>query len=268
MSLILDALNRADRERSEQQLSPSLHAAPSAPGDARSQLWRPLVVIAAVAALAVIAIYFWLPAQRAPAVDSGAASTVLPAPPASTPAPANEPVIPIDSEPPAVAPVADEPMPPPARTRTAATTAAVDDAPVAKDRDSSSRSAIAELYTRPAPAAAPPSALPPPAPKPPPAPQATSPARPTQAMILQSIPLLASMPANFQKQVPSIEYSIHVYNQEDGSGAVKLNGNMLRVGAELTPGLRVIAILPDSTVFDFNGTQFRLSALNSWMNFQ
>lgn len=261
MSLILDALNRADRERSEQQLSPSLHAAPSGPDHSHFRLWRLVAAIVALALLAGVAIAFWLLPQRTPQA-SPAVTSPAPALPLAAPVPAPPP----EPAPPPAAARETEPAPKPAPIAAAAPQASA--APRPDTPPGTSRDAIAELYARPATPPAPAVASSAPAPPPPPEPPPIRQPRPTQAMILHSIPLLATMPASFQRQVPSIEYSIHVYNDEDGSGAVKLNGSMLRVGAELTPGLRVIAILPDSTVFDFNGTQFRLNALNSWMNFQ
>ncbi len=83
--------------------------------------------------------------------------------------------------------------------------------------------------------------------------------------ILESIPLLAEFSTRFKQSVPSIEYSTHIYSEE--GGVVILNGKTCKVGTELAPGLRVIAILKNSLVLDYNGRQFRLQALNSWINF-
>ena len=84
--------------------------------------------------------------------------------------------------------------------------------------------------------------------------------------ILQSIPLLSEFSTRFQRSIPSIDYSVHVY--AENGGFVKINGNKFRVGGKINSKLRVIAILKDSLVLDFQGKQFRLMALNSWVNFQ
>ena len=45
-----------------------------------------------------------------------------------------------------------------------------------------------------------------------------------------------------------------------------LNSKSVKVGGNVAPGVEVDEILPDSVVLDYRGTQFRLRALNSWIN--
>ena len=85
--------------------------------------------------------------------------------------------------------------------------------------------------------------------------------------VLQKIPLLSEYSSRFQQTVPNIDYSMHVYSEKNAGGFVNLNGSIRKIGAEVVPGLRVIAILKDSVVLDYKGNQFRLAALNSWANF-
>ena len=99
-----------------------------------------------------------------------------------------------------------------------------------------------------------------------PTPVATEPIDPELA-IFHAMPLLAQMPARFQQNVPTIEYSVHVYSEKDGAGFVTLNGRKRKVGDEIAPGLILIKILQDSVVLDYQGTQFRLLSLKSWINF-
>jgi hypothetical protein len=40
----------------------------------------------------------------------------------------------------------------------------------------------------------------------------------------------------------------------------------LGVGGSPVPGMKIEEILPDSVVLNYQGTQFRLRALNSWVN--
>jgi hypothetical protein len=47
---------------------------------------------------------------------------------------------------------------------------------------------------------------------------------------------------------------------------VVLNGKELRPGGQPASGVKVVEILPDSVVLDYRGTEFRLRALNSWVN--
>lgn len=85
--------------------------------------------------------------------------------------------------------------------------------------------------------------------------------------ILQQIPLITDKSNQFQRSIPSIDYEVHVYSAQQGSGFVKLNGKIHKVGAQIGPELRVIAILENSVVLDIKGVQFRLPALNSWVNY-
>jgi hypothetical protein len=47
---------------------------------------------------------------------------------------------------------------------------------------------------------------------------------------------------------------------------VVLNGKELKVGGSPASGVKVEEILPDSVVLNYRGTEFRLRALNSWVN--
>ncbi len=85
--------------------------------------------------------------------------------------------------------------------------------------------------------------------------------------ILQQIPLITERSTQFQRSIPSIDYEVHAYSGQQGSGFVKLNGKIHKVGAQIAPGLRLIAILDNSVVLDMKGIQFRLPALNSWVNY-
>jgi hypothetical protein len=47
---------------------------------------------------------------------------------------------------------------------------------------------------------------------------------------------------------------------------VVLNGKKVKEGERLAGGIRLDEILPDSIVLSYKGQQFRLRALNSWVN--
>jgi hypothetical protein len=85
--------------------------------------------------------------------------------------------------------------------------------------------------------------------------------------ILQQIPLITDLSSRFQRTVPNIDYQIHVYSEKENSGFVNLNGSIHKIGSQILPDMRVIAILKDSVVLDYQGTQFRLPAMNSWVNY-
>lgn len=237
MSLILDALNRADKERNEQQQTPSLQAAPvSAAGENSTAIRWGLQLSLLILIIAGL-LYILLLRDTSPPVTNTEPVAVTP-----TTAP------PVEDKPESPALVASRPPAQPKVEQTA-------------QQKKPTTDAVAELYRQPVkstPEAEPQTKAPArPAPRP----------KPSGQDILRQIPLLVTMSARFRESVPNIEYSMHVYNEEEGSGIVNLNGSMRKIGAEIEPGLRVIAILPDSVVLDYQGTQFRLLALNSWMNF-
>lgn len=287
MSLILDALNRAEKERSEPELPSTSQAVPMSSASSASPVGRSLIIIFILLLAAALIVFSvnQLGRQSEAIATTELATTEIAATntTASTAGPATEKTLDQNSEPPATMPlnhtpskqakpnlpdsiatVQSQPANPPAIAPVPDATAPPVSAPV----DNSQAQSIAKLYAnRPLNIASKESADRPvntsATKSTPPTPVKAN----TRNTILQGIPLLTTMSPRLQQQVPSIDYSVHVYNEDDGSGAVKLNGQLRRIGSELAPGLRVIAILPDSVVLDLNGTQFRLAALNSWVNF-
>jgi len=81
-----------------------------------------------------------------------------------------------------------------------------------------------------------------------------------------AVPMLASLSQQVKDDIPTIHYLRHDYSGTAGRSSVLLNGQTLRVGGSPAPGMRVEEILPDSVVLSYKGTQFRLRALNSWVN--
>ena len=289
MSLILDALNRADRERGNQQ-SPARGVGStqaSGPGALPLRRW-------ALEALVVVAVLVVIYQQSRPATEPATAVAIAPITQSTEPNTASR-------EPAAVRPVPAEQqsiagLPPagtgplnatldiaaiaPMQSNSANTLATAvtatgpdpeaDSVPTAVSNTAPSKVAINALYQQTAPPTpvAPVAPIVPAAPAlPAPQPAAISPqaASDRSLAILNSIPLLAQMPRRLQRAVPTINYTLHIYAQ--AGGLVELNGQRLKTGAQLSPQLRVTAILKDSLVLEFEGVQFRLAALNSWMNF-
>ncbi|MCZ6830267.1 MAG: general secretion pathway protein GspB, partial [Gammaproteobacteria bacterium] len=67
-------------------------------------------------------------------------------------------------------------------------------------------------------------------------------------------------------EIPSIFFSSYSWSSNAGERMVTLNREVRREGDAVLPGLRLVEILPESIVLDFQGTRFRLRALNSWVN--
>jgi hypothetical protein len=82
-----------------------------------------------------------------------------------------------------------------------------------------------------------------------------------------SAPFLSELSQQVKDQIPTIYYTQHDYTEHSAQSSVTLNGELLRVGASMAGGrLKVDEILIDSVVLSHRGTQFRLKALNSWIN--
>jgi outer membrane biosynthesis protein TonB len=79
-------------------------------------------------------------------------------------------------------------------------------------------------------------------------------------------PFVSELSQQTKNAIPTVYYQRHEYSGNTGQSAVVLNGKSLKVGGSPVAGMKVREILPDSVVLDYRGTQFRLRALNSWIN--
>ena len=79
-------------------------------------------------------------------------------------------------------------------------------------------------------------------------------------------PFINSLSQQTKDSIPSIFYKRHEYSGRPGQSLVVLNGKELKAGGSPASGVKIKEILPDSVVLDYRGTQFRLRALNSWVN--
>lgn len=78
-------------------------------------------------------------------------------------------------------------------------------------------------------------------------------------------PFLGDLSQQRKDAVPTLMYVQHDYRSEGGS-TVTINGQQARAGQPVGLGVKVEEILPDSAVLSHSGQQFRLRALNSWVN--
>jgi general secretion pathway protein B len=283
MSLILDALNRADQERNEQSQNLSLHCASTTltPSNRPARRWlvEAIVIIAAIAAT-----YFFAqrettqpPSNESVATrqqssdqqnsseqSSGQQNNSQHSSSQATPGPAK----PAENKPPAVEKIAKEPtIKPIIQTQTAT------DKPINASKEESN-SAVSSLYQQQAQAAKKQNQVQKKSPSKPKPTKATSNIKRSPSAekadsalsIFEQMPLLAQLPNRIKQKVPSIDYSVHVFSDTQTGGLVTLNGKRRRTGDEIAPGLVVIKILQNSVVLDYKGTQFRLLALSSWGN--
>lgn len=80
------------------------------------------------------------------------------------------------------------------------------------------------------------------------------------------VPLLTSLSQQVKNDIPTLYYQRHDYSNNAAQSEVTLNGKSVKAGGSPGSGFKVEEILPDSVVMSYRGTQFRLRALNSWVN--
>lgn len=81
-----------------------------------------------------------------------------------------------------------------------------------------------------------------------------------------SAPFINELSQQSKDRIPTVYYQRHAYSGRAGESRVLLNGKTLKVGDSPVNGMRIEEILPDSVVLRFADIQFRLRALNSWVN--
>jgi len=254
MSLILDALNRSQRERDSGNKVPGIETQHTPEPLQRSNVWAKLLPWAGlVAALCVIVWLLW----RGDETREVPVSTVIPPTVKTAPVPVPVPEV----EPPTVKKVA---------------------AVVRQEKPMQQKSAVEDLYKNQVDEK---SAAPAVAKKP-----AEHVEEPVQQVNTEqtidiekmlaaakaeaenvgltehSAPFLSELSQQTRDKVPTIYYTRHDYFGGSSGSTVTLNGEAVQAGARLPGSLSVEEILPDSVVLNYRGTQFRLRALNSWIN--
>ena len=79
-------------------------------------------------------------------------------------------------------------------------------------------------------------------------------------------PFIQDLSQQRKNAIPTLMYSIHDYSAKPGQSSVMINGKSLQAGANVGKGVKLEEILPESIVLSHQGEQFRLRALNSWVN--
>lgn len=72
-------------------------------------------------------------------------------------------------------------------------------------------------------------------------------------------PLLQDMPRDFQRALPPLAVTIHVYSHDPSQRILFINNREYRQGSEFEGGIRVEDIVPDGAVLSFRGEHFKLS---------
>lgn len=77
------------------------------------------------------------------------------------------------------------------------------------------------------------------------------------------VPFLHDLSVSMQNTIPTLMYAGHNYAE----GYALINKKQVQEGDTLEDQLTVYKVLADGVVFQFGNEQFKLSALNSWVNF-
>ena len=80
------------------------------------------------------------------------------------------------------------------------------------------------------------------------------------------VPFLGDLSQQTKDDIPTLYYQRHDYSSDTNLSSIVVNGTTVKAGGSPLPGMKVEEILPDSVVLNYRGTQFRLRALNSWVN--
>ncbi len=75
---------------------------------------------------------------------------------------------------------------------------------------------------------------------------------------------LADLPSALSAQVPPLRYSSHVYSSTASNRIVTLNGRDFHEGDEVAPGVTLLQILADYSVFRVGSQSFSLASLTDW----
>ncbi|WP_440055285.1 general secretion pathway protein GspB [Pseudoalteromonas sp. T1lg65] len=71
------------------------------------------------------------------------------------------------------------------------------------------------------------------------------------------------LPLNLRSAIPSMVYQAHIYATEASKRWIKINNRPLYEGDSLG-ALTVVEITPEQTLFDFDGIEFSLEAMQDW----
>jgi hypothetical protein len=243
MSLLLDALNKADQERKRNEATPGINSNHGQVGDHSNRNMSIAVIAAAlIGFIILLAAIYWL-GQRSTATTPTAAATI--------------------SSIPTTTPNTSQPV----HTSASATQLSTESAPEANNAEEDVASLYAQNIQTTEPVnSAPvteaiatnnagnaetlPSTIP----------QST----PTSITQFANLPDLHDLPSQILVKIPSLNYSEHNFNNVGGS--VKINGEIKHVNDQLAPGLVIDKILEDGMILHLDNYSFKMRALNSWVN--
>ena len=91
-----------------------------------------------------------------------------------------------------------------------------------------------------------------------------TPVSPRSITQFANLPDLHDLPSQILERIPSLNYSEHNYNINGGS--VKINGTIHHAQDQLGAGVVIDKILEDGMILHVDNYSFKMRALNSWVN--
>jgi len=80
--------------------------------------------------------------------------------------------------------------------------------------------------------------------------------------VSDGIPYLPQMPLEFQRQLPPLKVTIHVYSPDESQQILFLNNHEYHKGDQIEAGIRVEEIVPEGAVLSYQGERFKVSRPN------
>lgn len=74
------------------------------------------------------------------------------------------------------------------------------------------------------------------------------------------IPHQKQLPSTFQKALPDLTFSVHIFSSKPASRMVKINGQRLREGDPIAAGLTLKQITQDGVILSYKNRQFWINA--------
>jgi general secretion pathway protein B len=77
----------------------------------------------------------------------------------------------------------------------------------------------------------------------------------------QGVPGLKNLPTDIQRELPKLTLSFLVYSDKPADRMLNINGQMMREGQEVAPGLKIEEITPEGAILSYKGHRFSKNVL-------
>ena len=258
MSLILDALNKADRERQNAEMPPGINTEHEVPRVVKRPVLSPYVLAAVIFALVIIVLagYFFFSTTKSQDTDNPESISAI----STEESPVDVPEAPKSRRSSTTIPGLPKPMhvknpnaPKPAQRAEVTTTQDTESVKSLYQEKTSTQTttAVTPVTTVTQNEDV----------------QAPAEKTPTNTLSAYSSTMtMSELPWSIQKNIPTLRYTGHSY-VEGGRSRIVINDEAKREGDKLAGNVVIDKILVDGLILHYENYSFKLSALNSWINF-